>query len=40
MPGPEGHVAAQDGDPANGETGASAPLVIKDKVLVGTPVVN
>src|SRR5690242_16672083 len=25
-----------DGDPAKGETGTSAPMVIKDKVLVGT----
>jgi hypothetical protein len=29
---------AQNGDPANGDTGTSAPLVITEKVLVGTPV--
>ena len=28
-------MVAKNGDPAKGETGTSAPLVVKDKVLVG-----
>ena len=31
----QGRLAAKNGDPGKGETGTSAPVVIKDKVLVG-----
>src|SRR6185437_188534 len=30
------HQAAVNGDPSKGQTGTSAPMVVKDKVLVGT----
>jgi glucose dehydrogenase len=30
--------SAKNGDPLKGETGTSAPMLIKDKVFVGIPV--